>query len=1085
MLAFSGLALIETQTGLFTAFLAVSPDVSLETSPSPLYSTGIVPATYSLRFDFTGLDEQETEIKIFVPNIYSAPRNISDDCKWKRKAFQRQVECEAEDADKFSAKFDVTAGRTQPNNARTESWRIEIDSDSTLASTKTVKLQVLPPKAEITLPENNAVISGQAGLLAIAIAGIPDTVEFYYNDKLLGTGEPNSSGQWVQKWDTTNVSDGIYSLKAAACDSAGSCDAGPGAITVEVANNPASKTVSCSIESADSPISIEESSSITLSYQNFGAVPNSAIVDCSVDYAGDLSCLDGTCTFSCGPYASAGIYPVLVSLSAGSETADCGSTNIEVQLNSGISDPIKEENIAPTASIDSPVSGETFYVGQSISFAGSASDPNAGDVLSYFWNFGDLAEATGSSVQYNYTSAGQFTVLLTVKDSSNDSGTDSITLNVIEVPVNNEPEIHSVTASPSSQEEGQAIVFTVNASDPDGDALSYSWDFGDGSVASGKSVPHAYYLTPAKQQQFFAVKATVNDGEFNVSRSVNVTVQKAYFTLNFLQPVFDPSNPVPKGKELAVVLDIRDASGQQLKGLSPRVSVEGTAVAVSESENGTYSGSFTPAYTITNTPAIYAEANAFVSGKNRTTNTQSVFNLAPAEITIANPFEAKTYVLSQEINGLEMLLYYPNGSIVQEAGLSAEFSCREGKSNILFRQGTELDLGIVVDESMSDCMVSFGASDTFGNFGSAEFALPVNLDNPDFRIVVERPDFAFNNLFSFKQPVVFVVSIQSLRESELAVEKMLLKATKVNKEIFFSEDVNNGSYMALLVMPGSQEGFDLFPVSIEAYGTIAGQGIKAVKNVEMMLSNKLGIEFKYPVEGANLFNPSHGNRLIVALAYPDGTGFDGSGVNAVLDDGKAEQQLVFTKNPETGFFESQIAGNWPLGEYTLSLGLLGEFTGNEKSILVGMSQPFDWMLLVYLIIGLFVVFSAMFFARKALKEKSEKLESLRTEQANLKGMIKRLRFEYFKRRITEKEYKERVLVAQQKLATAEKKLSEKKFESKKGKKGQHDAEVERLVKKLAPSKSKYKKSNIYLILLKDKGPEVADRVMKRLFGKRP
>lgn len=73
----------------------------------------------------------------------------------------------------------------------------------------------------------------------------------------------------------------------------------------------------------------------------------------------------------------------------------------------------------------------------------------------------------------------------------------------------NRPPFASISASPSS---GPSAPLTVNfssfsSSDPDGDALSYSWDFGDGDVSSAANPSHTYVSTGT-----YSAKLTVSDG---------------------------------------------------------------------------------------------------------------------------------------------------------------------------------------------------------------------------------------------------------------------------------------------------------------------------------------------------------------------------------------------------------------------------------------------------------------------------------------------------------------------------------------------------------------------------------------------
>ncbi|HSI80122.1 MAG TPA: ThuA domain-containing protein [Solirubrobacterales bacterium] len=60
------------------------------------------------------------------------------------------------------------------------------------------------------------------------------------------------------------------------------------------------------------------------------------------------------------------------------------------------------------------------------------------------------------------------------------------------VSLNARPEIVSVAASPESGELPLTVTLSADASDPEGEALTYEWDFGDGSTGSGAEVTHTY-----------------------------------------------------------------------------------------------------------------------------------------------------------------------------------------------------------------------------------------------------------------------------------------------------------------------------------------------------------------------------------------------------------------------------------------------------------------------------------------------------------------------------------------------------------------------------------------------------------------
>ncbi|GMV81715.1 MAG: hypothetical protein AMXMBFR7_28990 [Planctomycetota bacterium] len=74
-------------------------------------------------------------------------------------------------------------------------------------------------------------------------------------------------------------------------------------------------------------------------------------------------------------------------------------------------------------------------------------------------------------------------------------------------PVNANPVIESIDASSTPAHAGDEILFTATAGDPDGNDLTYSWDFGDGEIGSGAQTTHAY-AAPGT----YEATLTVNDG---------------------------------------------------------------------------------------------------------------------------------------------------------------------------------------------------------------------------------------------------------------------------------------------------------------------------------------------------------------------------------------------------------------------------------------------------------------------------------------------------------------------------------------------------------------------------------------------
>ncbi|HEV2762243.1 MAG TPA: N,N-dimethylformamidase beta subunit family domain-containing protein, partial [Pyrinomonadaceae bacterium] len=104
-------------------------------------------------------------------------------------------------------------------------------------------------------------------------------------------------------------------------------------------------------------------------------------------------------------------------------------------------------NKPPVANPGGPYSGTT---GTAVQFDGTRSSDPDGTIASYTWNFGDGTTATGARPLKTYTTAGTYTVRLTVRDNLNASHSATTTA-TITIPPPNAPTALDATAISSSQ----------------------------------------------------------------------------------------------------------------------------------------------------------------------------------------------------------------------------------------------------------------------------------------------------------------------------------------------------------------------------------------------------------------------------------------------------------------------------------------------------------------------------------------------------------------------------------------------------------------------------------------------------------
>ncbi len=152
-------------------------------------------------------------------------------------------------------------------------------------------------------------------------------------------------------------------------------------------------------------------------------------------------------------------------------------------------------NIAPTASFSSSAHYRTG------NFDGTGSTDDDGAIASYVWNFGDGTTGTGPTPQHLYTTAGTYTVTLTVTDNRGATAAVTGTITVTNPPPNITPHA-SFTVSVTYH----TAALASTSSDEDGTVASYAWDFGDGTTGTGPTPQHTYATAGA-----YTVSLTVTD----------------------------------------------------------------------------------------------------------------------------------------------------------------------------------------------------------------------------------------------------------------------------------------------------------------------------------------------------------------------------------------------------------------------------------------------------------------------------------------------------------------------------------------------------------------------------------------------
>jgi PKD repeat protein len=243
-------------------------------------------------------------------------------------------------------------------------------------------------------------------------------------------------------------------------------------------------------------------------------------------------------------------------------------------------------------------------------------DQSTGSSLSYSWDFNNdgTADSTAKSPTYTYSTAGTYTVKLTV---TNTIGSNSLT-RANYITVNNPATVANFTATPVNGTAPLNVQFTDRST---GSGLTYQWDFNnDGTVDSTAQNPAYIYSIPGT----YTVKLTVNG-----TGGINSLTRANYITVNYPAPVAN-FTATPTSGTVPLNVQFTDQSTGTVTGWAWDFNNDGTTDSTIKNPSYTYStaGTYTIKLTVSNS-----------GGSNSITRTNyiTVNNIAPVANFTATP----------------------------------------------------------------------------------------------------------------------------------------------------------------------------------------------------------------------------------------------------------------------------------------------------------------------------------------------------------------------------------------------------------------------------------------------------------------
>ncbi|MBN1627717.1 MAG: PKD domain-containing protein, partial [Deltaproteobacteria bacterium] len=394
-----------------------------------------------------------------------------------------------------------------------------------------------------------------------------------------------------------------------------------------------------------------------------GIVGQSIVFDGSGSYDPDSDTLTYAWDFGDGntgsgeqpthTYLAAGTYTMSLIVSDGQLQSDPASTQAIVDASASIP-PVADAGFNRTFTLPS---GQTQM---DVMLDGSGSSDADGTIAGYDWSGTPDPEDIASPVVS--LSEGMYTFTLVVTDDDG-APSDPASVTITIEPAPNTPPTADA-GGPYTGIVGQSIMFDGSgSSDPDGDTLTYAWDFGDGTTGSGVLSPLHVYAAA----DLYIVTLTVNDGNGGTASALTTATVYQPPTVNIsAEPV-----TIMAGESAILTWTSQNAETALIDNGVGSVALSGST-SVSPSATTTYEisvsgpgGTATASVTVTVTTSapsvsISADPMTIEAGQSSTltwtsSNTDSAYmnnNIGSVDtsgFTSVSPSETTTYVIT--VNG--------------------------------------------------------------------------------------------------------------------------------------------------------------------------------------------------------------------------------------------------------------------------------------------------------------------------------------------------------------------------------------------------------------------------------------------------
>ena len=595
------------------------------------------------------------------------------------------------------------------------------------------------------------------------------------------------------------------------------------------------------------------------------------------------------------------------------------------------------------------------------------------------------------------------------------------------------PQIMEIMVEPSNHvvPEGSLVIFTAliaNVSE-----ASYEWDFGDGEKEEGTieengsegtetkqiSAMHVYYLESEEKKRFEVKLILKDDAGVIDEKSVEVLVVKAYIKARILEP----KGVNKKTKPLTLKIQLTDKRNNPLSAsdvLYLEAYAKGRRLNLKEETSGVFKAVFDPKLRVNNNEFVLIKTAAPVEGAIRELTSRLVLNFEPLELKTRNPFAGRQLYMGSKLGmyRFDFILY--GNAQARDLYLQAKLVSKDWEKNLKVITDEKIPYSVYVDvnhiigehDAENGLALLLSGHDAYGNELRATIEVPISKSNPAFDMEVLEPKDREIALLEEKEIVVRIRSNKGLK-GIIDVDCGTIKG-KMNYD-----DVEDKHYFTLELPANYKESTLHCKLTAKAVGAEAMD----IERLDFNIISGLRITFIKPRESEHAY-PEPIDEIEVRIEYSNGQLLEAENVEGkLIVDGEASD-IILKKRGENYF--AKLSEPLDFGEHVIELKIEAPLKTEKLSyvkinralkpqeILAGLAFVFTVVIVIYATL------------RISLRIRDAKARIMH-QRSELLALRKKLKAEYFKRHITEAEFKARYEELNRKLKKIEKRIRSKQY----------------------------------------------------------